>query len=39
MSDPLSFYILSLTEDRPFSGVASQYRQLQEVPPWDLAGI
>ena len=39
MSDPLSFYILFLTEELPFSGGASQYRVLQEVPPGDLAGL
>ena len=39
MSDPLSFYILFLTEEVPFSGGASQYRVLQEVPPRDLAGL
>ena len=39
MSDPLSFYILFLTEELPFLGGASQYRQLREVPPGDLAGL
>ena len=39
MSDPLSFYILVLTEEVPFSGGASQYRPLQEKPSGDLAGL
>ena len=39
MSDPLSFYILFLTEEIPFSGGACQYRPLREVPPGDLAGL
>ena len=39
MSDPLSFYIPFLTEEIPFSGGASQYRQLREVPLGDLAGL
>ena len=39
MSDPLSLCIPFLTEKIPFSGGASLYRPLQEVPPGDLAGL
>ena len=39
MSDPLSLYILFLTEEIPISGGASEYRPLQEVLPGDLASL